>query len=64
MDSYEQIEQSYTCPYCWQTASILIDLSVENQSFIEDCEVCCHPIQFSYATEEGARTEFHVIKLQ
>jgi len=64
MDNYEQIEQNYTCPYCWQVASILIDLSNDRQTFIEDCEVCCHPIQFSYSVEEGSLTEFEVIKIQ
>ncbi len=64
MDTYEQLEQNYTCPYCWQNASILIDLSVEYQKFIEDCEVCCHPIQFSYETHDGTLTNFEVVKLQ
>jgi hypothetical protein len=64
METYEQIEQSFTCPYCWQSISILLDLSVQAQSFVEDCEVCCHPIQFKYAVEDGNLTEFDVIKLQ
>jgi transcription elongation factor Elf1 len=63
-DNYEQIEQVYTCPYCWQTVSVLLDLSVTQQQFVEDCEVCCHPISFSYETEDGVLTEFEVIKLQ
>lgn len=64
MSSNEQLEQSLVCPYCWQNISILIDLSVETQTFVEDCEVCCHPIQFHYRTEDGALVEFETVKLQ
>ena len=37
---------------------MLLDLSVERQAFVEDCEVCCHAIQIRYAVEEGALVEF------
>lgn len=37
-------EAFFTCPYCWETISMLIDHSVAEQSYIEDCEVCCNPI--------------------
>ncbi|WP_116039270.1 CPXCG motif-containing cysteine-rich protein [Seonamhaeicola aphaedonensis] len=42
------IEHYFTCPYCWQIISILIDNSIINQSYIEDCEVCCNPINISF----------------
>ena len=64
MENYEQLEQSFTCPYCWQTISILLDLSVESQNFIQDCEVCCHPIQFNYSAENGTLIEFSAVKAQ
>lgn len=35
------------CPYCWQNISVLVDSSVSEQSYIEDCEVCCRPMQIS-----------------
>lgn len=31
---------------------MILDLSVSEQSYIEDCEVCCRPIRISYAAEE------------
>jgi len=37
-------EQAIQCPYCGERISILVDCSVEDQSYIEDCEVCCRPI--------------------
>lgn len=42
------------CPYCGETVSILVDPSVENQSYIEDCQVCCRPINLTVTIgEEG-----------
>jgi hypothetical protein len=35
------------CPYCGESIEILIDNSAGNQSYIEDCQVCCAPIQFA-----------------
>lgn len=43
-----EIEHFFTCPYCWQTISFVLDLSAGEQSYIEDCEVCCRPIQIGY----------------
>lgn len=35
------------CPYCGQAIDIVIDGSLEQQSYIEDCSVCCSPIELS-----------------
>jgi transcription elongation factor Elf1 len=40
-------EHYFTCPHCWENISMLIDNSISKQSYIEDCEVCCNPIQIS-----------------
>ena len=42
-------EHFFTCPYCWQRISVLVDLSVAEQTYVEDCEVCCRPILLHYA---------------
>ena len=47
------IENFFTCPYCWQQISMLIDNSVVGQNYIEDCETCCNPIQINYTTTEN-----------
>lgn len=54
----ETVEVS--CPYCGETISILLDLSVESQSYIEDCSVCCQPMTVSYACEDGELTRLDV----
>ena len=37
-------EHSLSCPYCGEMISVLIDDSVPEQNYIEDCQVCCRPI--------------------
>ena len=40
----DQEPYTITCPFCWEALEILLDPSVEQQSYTEDCQVCCHPI--------------------
>ena len=35
------------CPYCWETIEVLVDRSIIEQSYVEDCQVCCRPILLS-----------------
>jgi hypothetical protein len=37
-------EQAITCPYCWETLHIDLDLSGGSAEYTEDCRVCCRPI--------------------
>ena len=39
------------CPYCGETIKIVVDHSVNNQIYIEDCEVCCRPIQLEISVD-------------
>ena len=47
------IETRVQCPYCWERFILLIDGSVESQEYVEDCEVCCRPIDFSVEVNES-----------
>ena len=40
-------EHYYQCPHCWEQVSVLVDVSQFAKTYIEDCEVCCNPIQFN-----------------
>lgn len=33
------------CPYCGETIVLFVDGSAGDQHYIEDCQVCCRPIQ-------------------
>lgn len=37
-------EVALTCPVCNAAISVLVDGSAGDQSYIEDCEVCCRPL--------------------
>lgn len=52
------MEQTFTCPYCGEEISMVLDLSVRRQSYVEDCEVCCRPIEVTYVVEDDALVEF------
>ena len=39
-------EKAIECPYCGETIEVLIDSSDVEQQYIEDCQVCCKPINF------------------
>tara|TARA_R110000782_G_scaffold19812_5_gene53884 strand:+ start:197 stop:388 length:192 start_codon:yes stop_codon:yes gene_type:complete len=38
------VEKSVSCPYCGESIGVLIDDSLPEQSYVEDCQVCCRPI--------------------
>lgn len=46
-------ETDVDCPFCGETFSIIVDTSVERQTYIEDCFVCCRPINFTVECEDG-----------
>lgn len=60
----QEIEHFFNCPYCWEEISVLLDASVRQQRYVEDCEVCCNPIELSYRIEEGALSIFHAAALE
>ncbi len=33
------------CPYCGEPFDTLVDLSAGSTSYIEDCQICCRPIE-------------------
>lgn len=51
-------EYFFECPYCWENISMLLDLTVGGQTYVEDCEVCCNPIDIYYDVEDGAIVSF------
>jgi len=54
----DQFEHFFQCPHCWETISMLIDSSQNRQNYIEDCEVCCNPIQLKFMVEDREIVDF------
>jgi len=45
--------ENVQCPYCWEQIEVVVDCSIDDQEYIEDCSVCCKPIVFSVLVSEG-----------
>ena len=52
------MEYFFACPYCWEEISMVLDTSAPTQTYVEDCEVCCNPIEIRYAAEGGDIVHF------
>jgi hypothetical protein len=52
------MEYFFTCPYCWEEISMVLDTSVRRQTYIEDCEVCCNPIEVRYVVDDEGNIDF------
>ncbi len=53
-------ERRLQCPFCAETISVLVDTSAGSQSYIEDCEVCCQPMQITVDADDGELHELRV----
>lgn len=51
------------CPYCFEDQFKLVDFSIRQQKFIEDCEVCCNPIEFNIQVHNGEIERFEVLNM-
>jgi hypothetical protein len=44
---------SVSCPYCGESFETLVDASAGSASYIEDCQICCQPIEMSLAVNDS-----------
>ncbi|MEM7562412.1 MAG: CPXCG motif-containing cysteine-rich protein [Pseudomonadota bacterium] len=64
---YATENRSIDCPYCGESIDIIIDTSIEEQDYVEDCQVCCRPITMQisltqgFSNESGAETETEIV---
>jgi len=56
------VEVEVTCPHCGEVFPLQIDTSQGDQSLIEDCTVCCRPINLIIRSQPGEILELHVTK--
>ncbi|WP_372744205.1 CPXCG motif-containing cysteine-rich protein [Lutibacter sp.] len=57
-------EHFFQCPYCWEQISMLLDSSIKSQTYVEDCEVCCNPIELKVIFEENTLTELNINSIE
>ncbi len=47
--------QSLQCPYCGEVFELLLDLSAGSARYVEDCQICCQPIDLDIEVDhDGA----------
>jgi hypothetical protein len=50
------------CPYCGERLETRVDLTAGEREYIEDCEVCCRPIEFAIELDESGA--LHAVRVQ
>lgn len=54
------IEREIGCPFCAETITLLVDTSAGSQDYIEDCQVCCRPMNIDFSCAGGELSELRV----
>lgn len=58
------IEHFFQCPYCWEKISMFLERTIELQTYVEDCEICCNPIQITASFESELMIGFDAISIE
>lgn len=46
------------CPWCGERFETLVDASAGDADYVEDCPVCCHPIEMQLSVvDDGFRLD-------
>lgn len=59
MDHLEFV--STHCPHCGEALDLSIDTSVEQQQYVEDCQVCCRPMLVTVMIDAAADDPVDVV---
>lgn len=57
------LEHFFQCPYCWEELSMLLDRSI-SETYIEDCEICCNPMEITTEFEHNELVSFQVKNIE
>lgn len=49
-----------TCPYCGEPIDLVVDISAGSQACIEDCSVCCQPLEVSVVIDAQGGSQVEV----
>ena len=52
-------EYRITCPWCWEVFSTWLEAEAQLTELVEDCQVCCHPIQIRLETDFDGEVSLH-----
>ena len=51
------VETEIACPHCGESFPLLVDTTQGEQTLVEDCSVCCRPIELTIVCEPGEVVE-------
>ena len=57
---HELEPRTVDCPYCGEKIDVLIDPADAQQHYIEDCQVCCRPIDFAIVVDPDGSVSVRV----
>ncbi|MDZ7788183.1 MAG: CPXCG motif-containing cysteine-rich protein [Halofilum sp. (in: g-proteobacteria)] len=55
-------ELDIDCPYCGAHFTALIEPDDADSDYIQDCEICCHPIHFRVRDDGGGGLQVEVAR--
>jgi len=58
---FEQENVETYCPYCGEAIQLLVDCSIPHQEYIEDCQVCCRPLQIAATVDDNGIPTLQVL---
>ena len=58
------MEHFFSCPYCWERISMVLEWQEESAEYVEDCEVCCRPIEIIFKFIEDDLVRFDAKKIE
>ena len=50
------------CPYCGERFEALVDASAGDVAYVEDCPVCCRPIEVQLRVDEKGGGELEAFR--
>lgn len=54
------VEKRISCPWCAEPMIVILDLSAGGQSYVEDCQICCQPMQLRFDVIAGELEQLRV----
>lgn len=55
-------EHVVQCPSCWSEIELLLDCTESDQQYVEDCQVCCHPMSITLSISDSGDINLTVTK--
>ena len=55
------LERRIRCPFCDAPMTVLLDISAGGQDYVEDCQVCCQPMNIRFEVHDDEILSLDVV---